>query len=125
MLEKLKSKSVELMAEDALYISLLIVFVGIASFGLGRMSVESGVEQVANTAGVTIIQPEPTEKGLENTQTQANQLEIQLVASKSGARYHLLTCPGASQIKEENKVFFNSAIEAEAAGYTPAANCQF
>ncbi|KKW30802.1 MAG: hypothetical protein UY75_C0023G0006, partial [Parcubacteria group bacterium GW2011_GWC2_52_8c] len=36
-----------------------------------------------------------------------------LVASKSGSAYHLLNCPGAKQIKEENKVYF--ATEGETA----------
>jgi hypothetical protein len=118
MLEKLKS----LLAEDALYISFLIIFVATASFGLGRVSVTSGVDQMASPSGVTIIQPQ-TKKN--NPETPQKGSEVQLVASKSGTRYHLLTCPGASQIKEANKLFFSSVNDAEAAGYTPAANCQF
>ncbi len=45
------------------------------------------------------------------------------VASKSGTKYHLDTCPGAKQIKAENKITFASREEAEAAGFAPAANC--
>ncbi len=48
----------------------------------------------------------------------------QYVASKSGTKYHLPWCPGAKQMKEENKIYFSSKEEAEAAGYTPAANCK-
>jgi methylphosphotriester-DNA--protein-cysteine methyltransferase len=46
-----------------------------------------------------------------------------VVASKSGTKYHLPTCPGAKQIKSTNLITFNSKQEAEAAGYTPASNC--
>lgn len=47
-----------------------------------------------------------------------------VVASKSGSKYHYPWCGGAKQIKEENKIFFNSPQEARNAGYTPAANCK-
>lgn len=48
----------------------------------------------------------------------------QYVASKSGSKYHLPWCPGAKQIKESNKIYFDSKEAAEKAGYTPAANCK-
>lgn len=48
----------------------------------------------------------------------------QYVASKNGERYYLPWCGGVSRINEENKVWFASKAEAEAAGYTPAANCK-
>ena len=47
----------------------------------------------------------------------------QVVASKNGTKYHLPWCPGAKQIKDENKITFISAEEARVQGYTPAANC--
>lgn len=46
------------------------------------------------------------------------------VASKTGKSYHLPWCAGAKQIKEENKIYFNTKAEAEAAGYAPAKNCK-
>lgn len=45
------------------------------------------------------------------------------VASKNGTRYYLPWCGGASRIKEENKVWFQTKEEAEARGLTPAKNC--
>lgn len=50
--------------------------------------------------------------------------EAAYVASKNGTKYHLPWCSGALRIKEENKVWFASKAEAEAAGYEPAANCK-
>ncbi len=47
-----------------------------------------------------------------------------VVASKSGSKYHYPSCPGAKQIKEANKISFATPAEAEAAGYTLAANCK-
>lgn len=46
------------------------------------------------------------------------------VASKTGAKYYLPWCGTASRIKEENKVWFATKADAEAAGYEPAANCK-
>lgn len=45
------------------------------------------------------------------------------MASKSGTKYYLPTCGTAKRIKEENRVWFSTKDEAEAAGYGPAANC--
>ncbi len=39
------------------------------------------------------------------------------IASKKGKKYHLTTSGTAKQIKEENKVYFDSQEEAEKAGY--------
>ena len=47
-----------------------------------------------------------------------------VVASVNSDKYHYLSCPGAQQINEENKVFFNSATAAQAAGLTLAGNCR-
>lgn len=45
------------------------------------------------------------------------------VASKNGTKYYLPSCGSSKRIKEENKVWFKTKEEAEAAGYGPAANC--
>lgn len=44
------------------------------------------------------------------------------VASVNSDKYHYKDCPAVRQIKEENKVWFGSAKEAETAGYT-ASQC--
>jgi hypothetical protein len=49
--------------------------------------------------------------------------EKAFVASKTGKKYHLTTCPGAKQIAEKNKIWFSSAVEAQKLGYSPATNC--
>ena len=57
------------------------------------------------------------------TETETMAVEGVVVASKSGTKYHLPTCSGAKSIKPDNLITFASIAEAEAAGYTPAANC--
>jgi hypothetical protein len=42
------------------------------------------------------------------------------VASSHSDKYHHKDCPAVKQIKEENQVWFATAAEAEAAGYSPS-----
>lgn len=113
----------------------LILLVGIASFGLGRLSVLEQ-ETHGHSAGVRIgVAPElvaETEPSIESDAIQIQTGEASLetysegefVASKNGKAYHYPWCPGAKQISEQNKIFFPSRSAAEAAGYKPAANCK-
>jgi len=111
---KLKS----LARSERIFTAALLCLVGVVSFMLGRHSVlelASTPKAVENTAGV-VFKDTPdlvVEPGA-----------IRVVASKGGTKYHLLTCSGASTIKETNKIYFDSIDQAKAAGYTPAANCK-
>lgn len=110
-----KSKAVLL--DDTAYFGLLLVLVAVSAYGLGRFTPE-GQTAPAATAGVVLVESAPS-----TPETTVVETENQLVGSKNGSKYHYLWCPGASQIKEENKVYFDSIEAARAAGYTPAANC--
>ena len=46
------------------------------------------------------------------------------VASKNGSKYYLPSCGTANRIKEENKIYFNTKEEAEAAGFGPSSTCK-
>ena len=116
MLEKLKS----ILHEDAYFYAVLLVLVAVTSFGLGRNSIKTvpgiSMQTEMNISDMRSLTPaESSENDLSTNQ--------KVVASKSGNKYHLLTCPGAKQIKEENLIEFTSPITAKAAGYAPAANC--
>ncbi len=115
MYKKLKS----FVLDDAVYMALLLILVGVVSFGLGRQSVTSVSVNAATVSGVTVLNT-----ASEPEFAQPKKPAQRVVASKSGTKYHLLNCPGAKQIKNENKVFFDAPSLAEAAGYTPAANCE-
>jgi hypothetical protein len=45
------------------------------------------------------------------------------VASKNGSRYYPVDCKSSSRIKPENKIYFNSADDAQRAGLTLASGC--
>lgn len=48
----------------------------------------------------------------------------QVFASKKGKKYYYSWCSGGNRIKPANRVFFDNAALAEAAGYTIAASCK-
>lgn len=91
--------------------------VAIVSFSLGQYSVKNRPNLATVTEPISLISSATT------TSSPENKAILKVVASKSGTKYHLLTCPGAQQIKEENKLYFDSPALARAAGYTPASNC--
>lgn len=78
------------------------------------------------TASTTTVKEEVPAKNTAKPETEASKsvTSVQYVGSKNGTKFHLLTCPGAKQIKEENKVFFATKEDAQKAGYTPASNCK-
>ena len=123
IIQKIKS-----MLSGDVYVVLVIVLVGFSSFGLGRLSLgdqgkmEVKILEAGQSAAVITgiggnsqdVMPVP----------EVGNLGGQYVASKKGTKYHLPWCAGASQMAEENKVWFDSKEAAEAAGYSTASNCK-
>jgi hypothetical protein len=119
MKEKLKS----FLYDDTTFYTALLLLVAIVSFGLGRQSIlEQSSQQINNPVTLDEIVPLVPNRGVLTAETAIAGV---VVASKSGTKYHLPTCPGAKQIKESNIIEFSSVQAAEAAGYTAAANCRF
>ena len=120
-----------------LYIGAVILLVGIGSFGLGRLSIIwPQKEPIEITSWGN-----PLEEGSKASEAAGNAqnspttplkqaavvnaiTEGKYVASRRGTSYHYPWCSGAKQIKEENKIYFNTKEEAEKAGYRPAGNCK-
>lgn len=108
---------------------ILIIVVSLVSFYLGRVSVEGDHSMTAQVPMEAMVLEAKVPQNLEILSTTTPVVEEMAVhktyvASKSGTKYHLPWCPGAKQIKEENKVWFATKTDAEKAGYTPAANCK-
>ncbi|MEK7551930.1 MAG: hypothetical protein AAB534_00790 [Patescibacteria group bacterium] len=113
----------------------VIVLVGTASFGLGRLSAfeskkepvtiemqefkDSDSEVLPSGSKPSSAKSNPTVLG-ENISKEGGEV----VASKTGDKYHFPWCSGAKRITEANKVYFKSIEEAKAAGLTPAGNCK-
>ncbi len=99
-------------------IVLIIILVGLAGFGLGKLSAfEKDREEVTISRAAAVVSPILAETKIDTT------VKGFLVASKSGKKYHFPSCAGAAQVAEKNKIWFASYAEAQKAGYTPAANC--
>ncbi|MAZ29786.1 hypothetical protein CL655_00695 [bacterium] len=112
--------------DDFIFTCMVLLLVAVAAFGLGRWSVLESTSQVAERP---VLVPTPVEAPAAVAVTQgsvAGQNAViigQFVASVNGTKFHALSCPGAKQISEQNKIYFKTQDEARAAGYTPAANC--
>lgn len=104
---------------DRFFVPLLIILSCLLSFGVGRYT---KVREAPEPVTIEQITP-PVNTNREQKIGTYQYEEGTVVASKNGTKYHLPSCPGAGQIKEENKVWFESSAAAVAAGYSPAANC--
>ena len=103
----------------------IIISVGISSFCLGRISVntEEGnrEDNFLSTENLREINNEDVLGEGISTETQ---LEKKFVASKNGKMYYSLGCSGSKRIKPENEIWFNSSEEAEKSGYTLSSLCK-
>lgn len=111
-----KCKSVlERVPRDVLIIAVLVL-TALASFGLGYLA---GLDAEKGSGAVLIPQSLPSD-----TEASVSSGSKQIVASKTGTKYYLSSCAGASRITPANKIFFASVAAAQAAGYTPASTCK-
>jgi hypothetical protein len=104
---------------DILFV-FIVIFVGLGSFALGRLSMleeSRPAIQMHNVASVS---------NAINNATNDEPIIIggQVVASQRGSKYHFPWCSGAKAMNDENKIWFDSIEEARAAGYSPAGNCK-
>jgi hypothetical protein len=101
---------------DVLIVAILIL-ASCASFGFGYLT--GSAASTSSGQGSEITFDESSTMG-STSSPQAGQF----VASKNGTKYYLSSCAGANKISDANKIYFVSASAAEAAGYSPAANCK-
>ena len=104
------------------FFSAVVILVGFASFGLGRLSLFESTREPLRIENALIA-------GVGRADTEDEKKERiapggQIVASKTGTKYHFPWCAGASQIANKNKIWFDSPEEAQKAGYAPASNCK-
>lgn len=108
-------------------VALLFIITTFLAFGLGRLS---GIQH--NTPPVAFVDGPLSIKSLAGQQTSTvgdhtppeESSQGAIVASKKGTKYHFPWCPGALQMSETNKIYFDSEDAARQAGYSPASNCK-
>ncbi len=108
--QKVKSAGGGLLEEWG--IVLIILLTAFGSFGFGRIS-----------AGEASAHPVAVRIAPEATEPRGMHIGGLIVASKTGEVYHYPWCPGASQMKRENQVWFADEAAARKAGYAPSKNC--
>lgn len=108
-----------------IFLALLIILVGTLGFGLGKLSNLNQNEPIR----IDYVNIDNNQETSNKIQTNSNSTNSQLqttnssvTASSKGTRYYYSWCK--STVSDKNKVSFASAILAEKAGYTLAANCQ-
>ncbi len=107
--------------KDILIIT-IVVLVGLASFGLGRLSKEGSgglkVEYTGQSANAI-----SAEEGLPQV-VKSSSGEGNFFASNRGSKYYSSNCEAGNNIKKENRVYFNTRGEAEGAGYELSSSCR-
>ena len=126
--DQIYSKENGLKIKGDLFIVLLLILIGTASFGLGKLSALEkkktpiSIIKTKELLTATVAESLNDIKTLPTTKTQTQGKGI-VLASKSGTKYYYPWCTGVSRIKEENKVWFLSIEDARSAGLTPASGC--
>ena len=97
---------------------IIVVLVGLAGFGLGRLYEEMPdpvtIQYSNKSSNDNLLSAE------QKTQTSTGKI----VASKNGTKYYFQDCHGVGNIKEENKIYFQSEEQAIAAGLAKASGCK-
>ena len=112
------------------YIAACLLLVGWSAYNVGQLrGQEAGlsVPAAATTATPTpVFRAQAVPPSTAGAGDNADKTDPRVVVSKSSSsrKYHYTWCSGAKKIKEVNRVWFATAREAEAAGYTLAGNCQ-
>jgi len=89
-------------------------------FQRGTPGTETGAEASTNEAPRQ-VSPEATPQRAPRDGPSA--LTLPIIGNRRSHIYHRPDCPGYSQVSLKNRVPFNSAAEAQAAGYRLAKNC--
>lgn len=108
----------------------IVLLVGIGSFELGRLSKNdirglkieyTGTDSAQNSQFE--LNPNQSGKIEDNGNISDNNSQKNFFASSRGSKYYTLSCAAGKTIKPENRIYFTTGEEAEAAGYTLSSTC--
>ena len=98
------------------FLAIVIILVSLLSFGLGRIT-------TTQRDGVKINFDQSLVQNTSNSASVVSSVTTgKISASVNGTRYYYPHCK--STVSEKNKIYFDTAAEAEASGYTLALNCK-
>ncbi len=101
---------------------IIIILVGLGSFGLGRISNSSNkgiqVEYKGSELSSNALQ------ALEFSEKTVNTEGRNFFGSSRGTKYYPANCGAGKSLKAENRVYFDTKEEAEKAGYEMSSSCK-
>ena len=105
--------------ETDILLFISIVLIALIAFGAGYLVAPQNNQSsiIFHEAPASVIKSVFQEQG-----TDEQVFEGKLVGSVNSDKYHWPECQWAQRIAEENKIWFNSEAEAQAAGYQRCGN---
>jgi hypothetical protein len=124
---------------------LIVILVGLGSFGLGRLSndnadagikieypekitdIQTATDTTKNTVSTTNLSQTSANsdvKDIGNNSSSTSSLGKAFFASKTGQKYYSIGCSGGKTIKQENRIYFSTEVEAQTAGYEKSSSCK-
>ena len=108
-------------------IVIIVILVGLGSFGLGRLSKNApnnGLKiEYRNQEGNITKATESPQFSPQTSKVEINTNGKAFFASNRGTKYYPLGCNAGKTIKMENRIYFSSSEEAQRSGYTPSTSC--
>ncbi len=100
--------------------ALVLIFIAISSFLLGRLSgIDESFFEDQSSQDILIVNGD-----IPLINEEIKKEEIMFVASKNGKMYYDINCSGAKRIKPENQILFKNSEEAEKSGFVYSKKCQ-
>jgi hypothetical protein len=96
------------------------------AYNLGLLRASKGAEPLQEASVFQVregIVPQG-DSGQQGSQVDKSDPRVVVSGASSSKKYHHVWCTGAKQINEENKVWYPTAADAQAAGYSLAGNCR-
>jgi hypothetical protein len=106
---------------------IIIILVGIGSFGLGRLSVDSQKSELRVLKASLVDGSAYLEevKALSTSDAYSNpNKDKKYFASIKGSKYYPIGCSAGKSIKIENRKYFSSKEDAEKSGYELSSSCK-
>jgi hypothetical protein len=131
-IKRVSHKAIYFLAQKETMVSLVLIVTGISSFALGFFA---GKDSIGSTPKI-IFTDVPRESILaasamasdvkpnETTHSNSATAKSTIFGSKSGTKYYYSWCKAGNRVKLENRIYFESTKQAEAAGRLRAASCK-
>jgi len=127
-MEKIKpfiTNSLESQVGKDILTIIIVILVGLGSFGLGRLSKNPRNEGIKiEYKGEVINQQGSAIKAIKELESTGKASAGPFFASSRGSKYYPSGCSAGKSIKQGNRVYFESKVVAESAGYSLSTSCK-